>query len=210
MILCRQYVISTPNFGNATLNDTSPVWNSARYKLTTLDADWYSFFIRNHEVELRLKGRGWVPSLSPHAALQKENGGGNGTARRCDVVLWARKGWGFLYDSLRSTILVRHANVEGEDRSPRRVLLSRSWSLSSSSYRSERHLLVIGLVLVQQSTYRERVSDLAISFLRSYVNQPLNETSAFRTETAWTSRACERSTRAIMGCPTSHRVTLKG
>lgn len=56
-----------------------------------------------------------VPPLPPHAALRKK-GGGNGTARHRDVFLYRRRELG-IYDSLRSTVLVRHAKC-GRKKSP--------------------------------------------------------------------------------------------
>lgn len=70
----------------------------------------------------RKKKRNSIATTAPYAALRKK-GGGNGHRPTLRCTFMDVGSWGF-YDSLRSTILVRHANVEGRNRPPStRVLL---------------------------------------------------------------------------------------
>jgi len=109
---------------------------------------WVLFFTRNREIELKLKEkkeRKRNSIAAPlHAALRKK-GGDNDTAQHCDVF---GRGKLEVYDSLRSTILVRHANVEGRNRPFRCVLLSRFFDEFSMIARTR---LIIGPALAWQS-----------------------------------------------------------
>lgn len=160
-------------------------------------------FTRNREVELKWrkrreerKGRKGNSTAAAACCTAKE---GRREWHRPTMYFYGRGELG-VYDSLRSTILVRHANVEGRNRRPRRALLSRffnEFSPIALYHRSgARTTIDLWITSACPCDFREFRGQSIVGTRRRYLEPGQRERAA-----------CGRFPRA---CPTSRRVTLKG